>query len=127
MKTLFTLFICLCLTGCASMNADFECKMKPGVKCTGLDDINKMVDQGKLGNKRTVNEKADANAFGNFSTPFPMTIKAGEPLRYGEQVIQVWIAPYEDTGDYYHQQSYLNVIAKTGHWIGDPVSAKEIE
>jgi hypothetical protein len=37
------------LAGCAGLNSQFDCPMPPGVMCKSLDEVNKMVDQGKLG------------------------------------------------------------------------------
>ena len=37
------------LSGCSSLNSEFDCPMKPGVMCQSLDQVNTMVDQGKLG------------------------------------------------------------------------------
>jgi hypothetical protein len=37
------------LPGCADLNSNFDCLMKPGVVCKSLDEVNSLVDQGKLG------------------------------------------------------------------------------
>jgi hypothetical protein len=37
------------LAGCAGLNSQFDCPMPPGVMCKSLDEVNRMVDQGKLG------------------------------------------------------------------------------
>ena len=36
------------LSGCGEFNSQFTCPMKPGVTCQSLDQVNTMVDQGKL-------------------------------------------------------------------------------
>ena len=36
------------LSGCGELNSQFTCPMKPGVTCQSLDQVNTMVDQGKL-------------------------------------------------------------------------------
>lgn len=43
------LLLPLLLTGCAAMNTNFDCPMKPGVTCESLDSINAKVDRGKIG------------------------------------------------------------------------------
>ncbi len=36
------------LMGCGELNSQFTCPMKPGVSCQSLDQVNTLVDQGKL-------------------------------------------------------------------------------
>ena len=50
-----------------------------------------------------------------------------KPLRYGETVQRIWIAPFEDTSGNYHQESYVYTIVKPGHWLGYPVKATSEE
>ena len=45
----------------------------------------------------------------------------GQPVRYGETVQRIWIAPYEDTEGNYHQDSFMYSVMKGGHWKGNPV------
>ena len=46
---------------------------------------------------------------------------ANQPLRYGETVQKLWVAPFEDKEGNYHNSSEIFVITKGGHWIGRPV------
>ena len=132
----------LLLSGCASINSDFDCPMKPGGMCKSLDHVNAMVDRGELGTnqpeadcvdcdktgKGTLDQKeSETNSGGisDFKTPFPSKIgvQPGKPLRYSETVLQIWLAPYEDTQGNYHQESDVFTVVKPGHWIGSPVKA----
>jgi type IV conjugative transfer system lipoprotein TraV len=47
----------------------------------------------------------------------------GTPFRYGETVQRIWVAPYTDTENNYHQDSFMYVIIKDGHWVGTPVKS----
>lgn len=140
MKNTYVLSGCLLLStvllsGCASMNSDFDCPMKPGVMCKSLDGVNTMVDQGQLNTKETDTDCKDCqntksndakqSHLSSFNTPFPAKIglQPGEPLRYSESVLQIWIAPYEDAQGNYHQESDVFTVVKGGHWIGAPVKA----
>lgn len=49
MKKLFFLLLATsCLSGCASMNTDFDCPKASPVMCKSLDEVNEMVDYGEL-------------------------------------------------------------------------------
>lgn len=103
------------LTGCAHMNSDFTCPMKPGQMCSSLDEVNTMVDQGKVGGR------ADSN---DTITPYPMAVMTtGEPLRYGESVQPIWVAPYEDQAGNYYQSSLMYAVVQPSHWMENPVKA----
>ena len=127
----------LALTGCAEMNSDFTCPMTNGMQCKRIDQVNNMVDNGDID---TTGQDAptfapsssggagvaspDANvAPANFIYPYPKDGEAvpGQPLRYGESVMRLWIAPYEDKEANYHTPSIVYSVVKSGHWIDQPV------
>lgn len=125
------LFFCinlfsLLLTGCAGLNSNFSCPMQPGVQCNSLDQVNTMIDQGKVGAKRTIensnltsatiqNQPATFANLGSFSAN-------PESLRHPETVMRIWIASYEDQDGNYHQPGMLYSVVKPGQWVNDPVS-----
>lgn len=120
--------IFLILTGCAGMNSGFNCPMKPGQLCSSLDEVNRMVDQGKMGRTQHPNgsDTAIESAGNTQTTPYAMdAVKADEPLRYGESIIRVWIAPFEDKSGNYHQPSTVYALLQPGHWVGNPVQATD--
>lgn len=113
------------LTSCSSMNSSFDCPNCAGVMCKSIDQINGMVDSGQIrGRTQTPNENISSNSSPNTEfQPYSVTsgFYPGAPLRYGETVQRIWIAPFEDTEKNYHQDSYMYAIIKDGHWIGQPV------
>ncbi len=120
------------LTGCASLNNKFDCSLKPGVMCKSIDQVNTQVDQGVLGGNSTASTCKKCNAVnskqintrGNFITPSPnLTLNPGDPIRYGETVMRVWMAPFEDKDGNYYQPTVLYTVIKPGHWMGQPVKA----
>jgi conjugal transfer pilus assembly protein TraV len=98
------------LDGCAGMNK-FDCPMKPGIRCESLDQANAQVDHGDIGHD---------NSQASIRSTRQSKISTAEPLRYGETVQRIWIAPFEDTAGNYHQESEVYTVAKTSHWIGNP-------
>lgn len=121
------------LTGCAGLNSKFDCPMKPGVMCESLDKVNTQVDQGVLGGSEGSDcptchaHSASASQVSvnpNFRTPYPMAaMNPGDPVRYGETVMRIWFAPFEDKDGNYHQPNIIYTVIKPGHWIGQPVKA----
>lgn len=55
---LFITVIIICLsmafTGCTSLNTHYQCPMMPGVHCKSLDQINRMVLAGQLGQEQPI-------------------------------------------------------------------------
>ncbi len=121
------------LSGCAEMNSKFDCPMKPGVSCSSLDQVNAKVDRGEIGSSTT--EPTDYTSVKNNSFNQTQSMKpvymvspsVRKPLRYGETVQRIWIAPFEDTSGNYHQESDIYTISKPGHWIDYPVKSINTE
>jgi len=103
------------LSGCAGLSHNFDCPMKSGIRCESLDQVNAQIDHGEIGNDNLSSQRK----FKEVSQKSMYSIK-GEPLRYGENVQRIWIAPFEDTAGNYHQASEVFVVTKPGHWIGNP-------
>ena len=123
MKIYILIIIALSLTGCCSMNSNFDCPMCAGVMCKSIDQINGMVDSGQIrGQCQSISINSTSFSHSEFQ-PYSVTSGyfPGAPLRYGETVQRISIAPFEDTERNYHQDSYMYAIIKDGHWIGSPI------
>jgi conjugal transfer pilus assembly protein TraV len=108
------------------MNSSFDCPNKAGLNCKSLDQINEMVDNGNIrGRTQLSTEKAtEVEVAGNTefqSYPMIASFIPSQPLRYGETVQRIWIAPFEDNEGNYHQENVMYSIMQSGHWIGQPV------
>jgi conjugal transfer pilus assembly protein TraV len=140
LKKLIRLAAVLALIGmqaaCSNMNSSFDCPNKAGVNCKSLDQVNGMVDSGQLRGRAAFSEPSEPVATAKVaviadnmefaSYPLKTDFRPGQPLRYGETVQRIWIAPYEDTEGNYHQDSMMYTILKDGHWIGQPVKAIQV-
>ncbi len=129
---LIAIFSFALLSGCEGMNSEFSCPMRPGQMCASVDEVNKMVNQGKIGKKNNMSNVADKSGYpmeigtlkSSTLTGYPVgKTETGDPLRYGESVMRVWVAPYEGSDGNYYQASTLYTVVKQGHWVGDPVKA----
>lgn len=124
------------LSGCAGMNGGFGCHAKAGTGCTPVSQVNAEAQAGAfdyqtsggrielpthqtLGYARSKNPLGRARGYRG-TTPMP-----GEPVRFGERLQRIWIAPYQDLANNYHEPSYVYTVIEKPHWIGVP--AKEIK
>lgn len=112
------------LTSCAAMNSNFDCPNKAGVMCKSVDQINSMVDTGQI-QGRTQQVAQSCQQLNSEFQPYTTSTRCcpNVPLRCGETVQRIWIAPYEDTENNYHQDNLIYTVIKDGHWIGLPVKS----
>lgn len=125
----FILIMNVCYLSACTTNSSFDCPNKAGVSCRSLDQINAMVDKGEIHGRMQedssdlaltrINQSANSDEFQSF--PSSSNFIPGQPIRYGETVQRIWIAPYEDIEGNYHQDSLIYAVMKDGHWIGRPV------
>ncbi|MFA6302190.1 MAG: type IV conjugative transfer system lipoprotein TraV [Legionella sp.] len=108
MKILMTLLLLpsLVLTGCAKLNEDFDCPAPKGGSCKRMDQVYDMV-----------NGKGKSLAVTSNRNPLVIEGRPGQPLRYGEGVMPLWVAPYEDTDGNYHQANRVYSVVKEGQWM----------
>lgn len=112
------------LSACSSMNGSFDCPNRAGVSCRSLDQINGMVNSGQIRGRTSISSNDNEETLKEFDAyPNQITYMPGAPLRYGETVQRIWIAPFEDTEGNYHQDSLMYSVIKGGHWIGSPVTS----
>ena len=128
------IFICipfLGLVSCAGMNSNFGCDARAGDSCTPVSKVNQNAQAGDYDNADSgdlsqssesntqtfgyANKTENSNAGYNVPTPIP-----GQPIRFGDTVQRIWIAPYEDASQNYHEPSYVYTVLDKSHWIGLP-------
>lgn len=102
-----------CLTGCVTLNEDFDCPAAKGGSCKRMDQIYEEINGGEGGSKKLLSVAPTQN-------PLVIEGRPGEPLRYGEGVMRIWIAPHEDTDGNYHQANQVYSVVREGHWIQNP-------
>lgn len=125
-KSIFLVSITSLLASCTPLNSGFDCPNQAGVMCKSLDQIDGMVNDGQIrGRTQSTVRGSDHQNLTEFQ-PYTVTsgFYPGAPLRYGETVQRIWIAPYEDREGNYHQDNYLYTVVKEGHWIGLPEKTK---
>jgi type IV conjugative transfer system lipoprotein TraV len=123
------LLVAALMQGCAGLNGKFGCKASATNSCTTVSKVNSQADAGYFSFKSSGGDDAQHQsqtfAYDTGYKGYTGTTPApGEPVRFGEQVQRIWIAPYQDRVNNYHEPSYIYTVLNKPHWIGSP--AREI-
>ena len=97
------------------MNSKFDCPNKPGVNCKSLDQVNDMVDQGAIGKDISIKAMRSPEFSPVYFNKNGFTDLNGS-LRSGEQVMKIWIAPYQDIHNNYHNESTIYTVVRKNSW-----------
>ncbi|EFB1889981.1 TPA: type IV conjugative transfer system lipoprotein TraV [Escherichia coli] len=132
----------LLLSGCAGTSTEFECNATTSDTCMTMEQANEKAKKlEQTSEAKPVAASLPRLAEGNFRTmpvqkllaPRPLFTAAREvktvvpvssvapvtpprPLRTGEQTAALWIAPYIDNQDVYHQPSSVFFVIKPSAW-----------
>lgn len=104
------------LSGCGELNSQFTCPMKPGVTCQSLDQVNTMVDQGKLAEAKP--QQSTPSTEPMLTVNIRYSAEDGV-TRSPEQVMRLWIAPYQDSQGNYFSSTQVYHVIQPGHWSTD--------
>jgi type IV conjugative transfer system lipoprotein TraV len=129
MKNLLILAILNCLfLGCAS---DYPCgEPKAGVCSSISHNIEKVNDLAQ----DTDNQKYNFlkkfyygtsnyhitpkhNTYKTNTDSYPQIPSSGNPLISTPSMLRIWLSPYVDNDNIYHEQSYQYMILDKGHWL----------
>ncbi len=103
------------LMGCGELNSQFTCPMKPGVSCQSLDQVNTLVDQGKLAQSQSA-----PSAETTLTVDIRYLANSGDSTdsikRNPETVMRLWIAPYQDSQGNYFSANTVYHLLQPGHW-----------
>jgi len=117
MKKIILVLWCLTLSACATQH-QFDCPYKEGARCLSVEEIDKKIDAGEIGNKSiTLNKNTFSSTLQKInqaSTDFPNMSPA--PLRTVETVLSLWIAPFYTQDGIYHEGHRLHFVATDAAW-----------
>lgn len=102
----------LTLSGCASMNSEFNCPAGKGIGCKSIQEVDEQVNQGKLG---AIDSPTKSIALQEKIVK-PSVIQAIPPTRFPETILSIWIAPYEDKQGNYYAESRVYSVVREGKW-----------
>ncbi|MBP6103521.1 MAG: type IV conjugative transfer system lipoprotein TraV [Gammaproteobacteria bacterium] len=123
---LFYLTACFALlSGCGNQN--FDCPYKDGVRCMRLSEVDKQISAGKLGSD-TQNHSKSSKASIKLTPLQPVFfVPEGSPLRSQEEVLSIWMAPYQSIDGTYHEQNVLHFVAKEAAWAAPHARVENLE
>lgn len=117
------------LSACTGMHENFGCNATASNRCTPVSKVNAKAESGFYDNKQ-----ADSTTIQSDNQPYSQAMgtgyeanmpMVGRLVRGGERVQRIWIAPYQDLSNNYHEPSYVYTVLNSSHWIGSPV--KEVD
>jgi conjugal transfer pilus assembly protein TraV len=116
------------LGGCATQSSSFGCDKVAGdgLGCASVMqtyDVTNHQAGGEVSQDKVNAPKLDTKSK-RYSVNAPLP---GDPVRFGEQIQRIWIAPFVDQEGIYHEPSYIYMVLTPSHWIGVPVKAVQQE
>lgn len=110
------------LAGCAGAKSDFECNATSSDSCMTIDAANNLARQ----KAKEAEVKPGATSLpalvkpGNAGIPLartgPRSSFLPDPVRTPESTAKVWVAPWVDGQDYFHESGLLSFVVKPGEW-----------
>lgn len=99
------------LSGCAGLNSNFKCNKTAGDSCETISVVNQKANDGFYDfsgvTNKTPNNSLFNSEFTGYKTNAPLP---GAPVRYAEVTQRIWIAPYQDLEENYHEPSFVYVV-----------------
>ena len=120
--------VCLSLGGCSTSSETFDCQAGKGIGCKSISTVNKMVDQGSLGDieegKQSIELPSSVPVISTASLPQQTEISLIDEFfvqRIQEEHLRVWLAPFQDAQGNFHEGNIVHTVLKPGFWqVSDP-------
>ncbi len=127
-------FAALTLTGCTGMSGSFSCNEMPGDHCTPVSVVNQQVEEGMYDpssnsssqdttkNSKEKNDTKNSEpalaSFAGFDLEGGDVNDGNSPIRESEMTTRIWIAPYTDEEDNFHQANLVYSVLAPSYWQG---------
>lgn len=130
LKSSLLLIAIMLSSACSS--GKFDCPVGEGIFCKPVSEVDRMADRGSFSKENRKQTKGQKKRFfkkkhGSLKEKNIKLLKAdlNPPERIPDQVLQVWVAPFETADGVYHQPARMNVVVKKGHWGDRPFKYEE--
>jgi len=129
MKKIMLILLSLTLSAC-SMPHQFDCPYKEGARCLSVEEIDKKIDSGEIGDKTESKKSTNPSPKSKPCHLFSCTKKEakkidesllklpGSPsaLRTNETILSLWLAPFYTEDGIYHEAHRIHFVAKEAAW-----------
>ena len=112
MNKLLALSLSVLLTGCASQK--FDCPHSGGVYCKSLAEVDKQSNASDKPKKTKVKKLEPKKA-------------PDSPFRTKEEVLSLWVAPYQTEDGTYHEEKIMHFVVKPAEWNNTALEITEDE
>lgn len=103
-RSLLVLLSILALSGCtASLRGQFDCPGTPGVQCKSISEVNRMVDKEIIPEQKNLDKQI-------------LGTNEKSLRRSKEEVLTVWVAPFEDEEGVFHEPGRLTAVVNPAKW-----------
>jgi conjugal transfer pilus assembly protein TraV len=118
------LSLALSLSACSGVNDSFQCGSETSNTCLSVPEVNRQVNAGEItlhGEETPKEIPTMTLSFASNKMEYPTAANIyGKPMRWGETVHGVWIAPFEDRDGNYHAAHRVYVLTNPSHWLKNP-------
>lgn len=111
--------LCMGLCACTTTSETFDCPAGKGVGCQSISAVNRMVNQGVLG-EEIQDTQLQPPAFS--ASPVIPAPDGFSVRRIQEEHLRVWVAPFQDAQGNFHEGSLVHTVVKPGFWQIDDLS-----
>lgn len=112
----------LCLTACSTASENFDSEAIQGVGAKSISQVNKMSDRGEIKSITTDEVKATTAPVVSLA-PLPQAnpekiVLSDDAVIYRqpEQVLRVWIAPFQDQNGNFYEASVVHTLLRPSFW-----------
>lgn len=103
----YAFWLGLLLSGCSTLNENFDCPAPQGGSCQRMDEVYKKINGGS--HHETSLTVIPSN------NPLMIKRAQGSQSKLSEGAMRIWIAPYQDTDGNYHPSNRLYSVVKESH------------
>lgn len=113
MIRILSVIVFISLTGCASLNSEYNCPAKKGIGCKSIHEVNQIVDEGAIAYSKEAKEH-EIQPFKQFTQTKAIGLA---PKRSFEKVLSILIAPFVDKSGNYHDASTVHTVIENSDWV----------
>lgn len=122
MKRALAIMVAAGILGGCSTAGQYACSAPEGGSCQSLQDVYKSSLERGNNPKSKAGDDQDTDRTVPVLAPssvdlLPQYVPEGAPIRTGQKILRIWMAPWEDRDGRFHDQSYTYIVTDFGRWV----------